>query len=439
MSGALRFGGLVCLLAPVYLVAGAALAPAAAQQPRDQPECARGQVADMAVNCPDQFAWQRFVEVTTPVAPGVATFQSWSSDPDTFQCPPADIATCKKNPSAAGCPVWPSQPSASQAHPVTQRSVRLQSSHPLDRSRGRKDAGAVDCWNIPPSWPELVYRNRATFQYIVDNGLWYVEALEAAFERGFVFNFPIDAIEVKTNWKPLTADEIASGRFFTWESGGQTLGLIAMHISTKDLPNWFWSTFEQADNLGRCDFLGCHDSFGSVPANIPPRPKELCQTYPAGELTPALEKMMAAAKLDPAFRHYRLKGAMTDFTTPTGSSVLVGNSITEAGFVQTASCMTCHARATIQATSAAPMGLSPYPNIAGFTPEGQSYNGTPNPEWYYSTNHPIRRWSVQTDFVWAIPFRANSLYSTASCCTNGPPSGSACQCQGAGVCDTPTN
>lgn len=435
MAGGSRFGCLVGLLA------WAALSPAAAQQPRDQPECARGAVGNMAVNCPDQFAWQRFIEVTTPLSPGVATFQSWSSDPDTFQCPPADFATCKKNPSATGCPVWPSQPSG-RAHPVSQRSARLLGGPLLDRGRGRRGAGAVDCWNIPPSWPELIYRNRATFQYIVDHGLWYVEGLEAAFERGFVFNFPIDSIEVKTNWKPLTAAEIASGRFFTWETGGQTLGLAAMHISTKDLPNWFWSTFEQVDNLGRCDFLGCHDSFGSVPADIPPRPKELCQAYPAGELTPALQKMMDAAKLDLAFRHYRLKGAMTDFTTPTGSAVLVGNSITEAGFVQTASCMTCHARATIQATSGAPLGLSPYPYIAGFTPEGQSYNGTPNPEWYYSTNHPLHRWSVQTDFVWAIPFRANSLYATASCCTNGPPSGvggSACQCQGAGVCDTSSN
>ena len=100
--------------------------------------------------------------------------------------------------------------------------------------------------------------------------------------------------------------------------------------------------------------------------------------------------------------------------------------------------MTCHARATTQGLAGPPTGLSPYPNVAGFTASNQSFNGLPDPSWYYSTNNPLHRWSVQADFVWAIPFKANSIYSTASCCTNGSPTGSpGCQCQAPGVCNTP--
>jgi hypothetical protein len=394
----------------------------------DRPECSTGaRVPNPAVNCPDRFAWEKFVEVVTPVAGGggLVTFQTYSTDSDTFQCPAADLETCRKNPNAPGCPVWPATGKAAQPERFTQRSARVNRGGGIQMKRSHLTGD--DCWNVPNT--EIVYRNRATFDYIVKHGLWYVEGIQAQFERGFVYDFPTDALEVKTNWIPLSADQVASGRWYTMQQGGQTLGLIAMHISTKDLPNWFWSTFEHVDNLGRCDFLGCHDSFGFTPHDIPARPRELCETYPAGEITKPLAAMMV--NLPPVFQNYRLKGSMTDFTTATGSPILVGNSVTEAGFVQTASCMTCHARAAVQATPQGPNGLSPYPGIAGFTPEGQSYNGTPNPNWYYSGNDPVRRWAVQTDFVWAIPFKANAVASTQQCCaalaagTGGP-----CQCQG---------
>lgn len=415
------------------LVVVGALIGGSAAVAADRPECSTGaDVPNPSVNCPDRFAWEKFVQVVTPVAGGVATFQTYSSDADTFQCPPADLETCRKDPQAKGCPVWPATTSYAsskgKAQALTQRSARA-AGGPLKMVSGHHSG--FDCWAVPNT--EIVYRNRATFDYILRHGLWYVEGIQAKFEEGFVYDFPTDALEVKTNWIPLTAEQAASGRWYTMQQDGQTLGLIAMHISTKDLPNWFWSTFEHVDNLGRCDFLGCHDSFGYTPHDVPTRPRQLCETYPGGTITPALARMMAA--LPKVFLNYRLKGSMTDFTSATGSPVLVGNSVTEAGFVPTASCMTCHARAAVQATPGAPNGLSPYPGVAGFTPEGQSYNGTPDPGWYYSGNDPVRRYAVQTDFVWAIPFKANSLASTAACCSQGGPCqctpgepGQACQC-----------
>ena len=45
-----------------------------------------------------------------------------------------------------------------------------------------------------------------------------------------------------------------------WKKG--RYWLIALHISSKDTPNWVWATFEHVANPGRCDFTGCNDSYG---------------------------------------------------------------------------------------------------------------------------------------------------------------------------------
>jgi hypothetical protein len=36
------------------------------------------------------------------------------------------------------------------------------------------------------------------------------------------------------------------------------------HISSKDIPNWIWATFEHVGNPGRCDYTGCNDSYGEL-------------------------------------------------------------------------------------------------------------------------------------------------------------------------------
>ncbi|NJL27720.1 MAG: hypothetical protein HC897_07410 [Thermoanaerobaculia bacterium] len=220
--------------------------------------------------------------------------------------PPADAPTCKANPTAAGCPVWPKLPRKPVASAATQRSARTTPALAALQAHRRPDS----CLTTPSNAQEIVYRNKATFDYIVENGLWYVEGVEQAFQNGLVYDFPVGAIEVKTNWYLLTAEQATSGRYFTMTltsesrvdgsvvSSEETVyGLVAMHLSTKDLPNWFWSTFEHIDNPGRCDFIGCHDSFGVVPGDQPAHDAPLCQRYPPGTLTPALQKVLA--QVDP--------------------------------------------------------------------------------------------------------------------------------------------
>lgn len=194
------------------------------------------------------------------------------------------------------------------------------------------------------------------------------------------------------------------GRYYTVMMGGQLQGLVAMHLSTKELPNWFWATFEHIDNPGRCDYLGCHDSFGVKPASQAPRPN-LKRPYAAGELTPALTALMTKAGLDPVFQNYRLKGSQIDFTNSVGQPALLGNSVAEYGFVSTASCITCHGRAGVDWSGKKGSDLNAFGEISS----GQTFNGPLDSSHFYALNNPAQRYLMQVDFVWAIPFKAQPI------------------------------
>jgi hypothetical protein len=109
--------------------------------------------------------------------------------------------------------------------------------------------------------------------------------------------FPISSVMVKINW--IAASEAPTygidpydteNPFITMNLVPQTGDekdepepyiAVSFHISSKDTPNWFWTTFEHVANQGRCDWIGCNDSFGfetiqtitideSVAAGLPP-------------------------------------------------------------------------------------------------------------------------------------------------------------------------
>lgn len=183
-----------------------------------------------------------------------------------------------------------------------------------------------------------------------------------------------------------------------------------MHVISKLVPNWTWATFEHKNNLGRCDIIGCKDGFGAQQAFVPPN-AQAGQIYPDCTKTDALKRMISAAKWDPAFANYCLKGSQTDFTDATGLAIRLGNSVTEAGFVNQASCMTCHGRAAFDQTGHAT-------TIGGFDPvSGNAPIGPVDPTWYSAVNGPpyfpmfenmpnLSQVAQQADFVWSIPFCA---------------------------------
>jgi hypothetical protein len=406
------------LLFLAVLVFGITLATAQspavpAPAPADKAECrttSGGPSLDtpnLAANCPDLFAWMKFIEVNGPVpnTKGRVLWQTWATDPDTFPAKP-DPARCKApNPPPGTCPAWPV---ADAPHSVQPAANRFDDDDDPATPAPAIPVAAPPGKGVPPDLGaiagETIRRNRATFDYIVDNALWYQEGLKQRFNENFTIELPLASVEVKLNWLPMSYVSDPS-RYFTVIDEKQVLqGLVAMHVTTKDLPNWYWATFEHVDNPGRCDYIGCVDSFGTAPSFTPPR-SELKRPYAAEKLTPALLAMMKAANLAPVFQNYRLKGSQTDFTDSRGEPTVVGNSVTEYGFVPTASCITCHSRAGTDANGKKPDNL----RIFGEKLGGQTFNGPPDVELFYDRNNPFRRYMMQADFVWAIPFRAQPI------------------------------
>ncbi|MBT4771131.1 MAG: hypothetical protein HOL07_05350 [Rhodospirillaceae bacterium] len=227
--------------------------------------------------------------------------------------------------------------------------------------------------------------------------------------------------------------------------------LASVAASSKALPGWHWFAFEHAENLGRCDFTGCNDSFGAlheVTVGAPLQPEagktltttfesnfiapnimddalndnqdlfDLGKRYPAGEMTKALTDMFDGMGIgtgdgavdpenpdlnDPAWKSYRLKGTQTQFTNFDGYPTILGSSINEGGFVNSASCISCHVQASVNAdggNGAPGVGASGRLNNFGI---GSQVSGEPVTGDFYDRGTANRR-AVQTDFVWGTLF-----------------------------------
>lgn len=370
----------------IALSALASFAAAAGAAPADEP--------NPALNEPDRLAWSLFARlnqraaVQVEVGPAKAAtndsvWETWADDAQTFPAAPS-----RKAP-----PAWPEA-----RHKVLLRPRQRDLRRELQRLRLlAAPGGAGAAQPIPVAGPgdsEEVRRNRPSFDYIVDDGLYYVQGLRAAFAKGTPLAFPLDAIEVKANWVPIGEGDKARYHW-NYDSQGKLYGMVAMHVMTKLVPNWTWATFEWVDNPGRCDFLGCHDAFGVLPHDVAPN-ATTDQGYPPGQLTPELLALLDANGVAPEFRNYRLKGSQVDFTDATGRHMLLGNSVTESGFVASSSCLTCHTQSSADLTGT----IRPR---AGFDPDNQSYNGAPDPAWFYDTT--TQPWSVNElplDFVWGF-------------------------------------
>ncbi len=264
---------------------------------------------------------------------------------------------------------------------------------------------------------EEVRRNEATFDFIYCNRLYTKAGLRAAFAAAQPISFPTDSIEVKANWKP-AGNRSSSEYYINTASDGKRYALVSMHIISKKVPNWTWATFEQKDNPGRCDYIGCHDHFGATVQDVDPH-SALTGRYDPCVKTAAVKKMLADAGLPALWENYCLKGSQVDFTTATGVPIRLGNSVTKSSgplpqqsFVPTSSCMTCHSRAAVTAMGRAAQGagflVPPPPALCPSTQQDCSPNGTPNPAWFWNNlGQPTQSMlALQTDFVFSIALRA---------------------------------
>jgi len=320
------------------------------------PAASQVDIPNRAANRPDEVAWRFFIDVTKPAATADnnnVVFENWASNNDTFRATPPPAFPLQASPKILVVPALLEFAPGPQPHVLA-----------LGKEETR--------------------RNKAAFDFIVNNHLNTKSGLKAAFAAGNDISFPMDAIEVKANWVP--AESVSDpSQFHVNVSDGKRYALLSMHIISKTVPNWTWATFEHQTNAGRCDYTGCRDAFGAVVPLVPAQVSTRGQ-YPPCEKSVVLRGLMADAGLAAAFLNYCLKGTQVDFVTATGVPTLLGNSVTEEGFTSTSSCMTCHARASTDAHGGNPQRAGfldpPLPGVC--PPEGRcSPSGAPNPAWFW--------------------------------------------------------
>ncbi len=362
---------------------------------------------NMAANDTDQFAWHLFAAVnqSTVGATNQVRWQTW-----------AEQTVVYGNPCEA--PEWPG---VDLGEPPGQgsRLVTILKSQGLVEDAFDQLTGECSL--------QQVKINRPFFNYVVDHDLWYQEGVINQISTDGI-DLPTEAVVFKADWKLIEPDQRSK---YHWRLVSRTeyenafgknsacisdlpeteellLGLSSFHIVTKALPNWVWTTWNQADTLGRCDYIGCRDDFGSDPATIPPH-RQMGESYDPGVLTPEARRLLDEAGLDSVWRHYRLMGTMTSFTDATGRPNLLGNAELEPTFGNTSSCATCHAMATYNAVGTSLEFLKSIQPFEGFV-------GTPDPSWYFpaQTSFPATPIVYQTDFMWQL---ATEPKSRADCCS----------------------
>jgi hypothetical protein len=161
-------------------------------------------------------------------------------------------------------------------------------------------------------------------------------------------------------------------KYYTATSSGTEYALVAMHVASRQNPNWVWGTFEHQMNPGRCDYIGCYDTFGAQVAAVSPNFSKYNAGYGKCEKTSALKAIMQKAVLSPVWQNYCLKSTQVDFTAADGTPSALGNSVIEGimgnGTVAASSCISCHKYASFDATGAPSKAAK---KILPFNPTGK--------------------------------------------------------------------
>lgn len=326
---------------------------------------------------PDAIAWQQFVKAVGPSpVKGKVAYETWASDQDIYV---AEGQT----------PTWP---------PANANLLWVKSLHPsllglshLGMARdeqGKPTAeviGPKQGCKTPPgidpghaaaksSFPakgcvgEEVRRDHASFDYLVQNGLWSLSGLQTFFKSEKTVAFPNNAVELKVDWIPVRTlakwinqpDSVVIKSFYTSSAvvaeGGtpEVYAMTSIHLSIKtpDYPDWIWADFENAYTPGRCDQTGCIDGFGAAKPFVPAKSTPW-QQYGVCRKTGNLGVMMNAGHIAQVFNNYCLTGSQVVFTAGT-QNTLLGSPIVEPLNADVplskSSCISCHAGASFNAS-----------------------------------------------------------------------------------------
>jgi len=352
---------------------------------------ARAGAVDGMTENSDAFIWRLFTEFAAPAPnsqPPSVVFETWASDDDTF----------------SNDPHWPAPDEPRKLHASVLQAVKAQPANaPISAMTLRAGSIDVPC-KVPgnaavggfpssgsptPCIAEETKRNFAQFKYITDNKLNNRAGLAAAFARSFKVDMPKEAIAVKGDWVPIPTllqwiPQIG-GRgnvdklYYTTTVNSVEYALVSLHVASRQNENWVWGTYEHQLNPGRCDGIGCFDTFGAqIPAVLPNWNAANTQ-YGACPKTQPLKDLMNKAKLAPVWENYCLKSTEVDYTAADGTPYVLGNSVIEGivgnGTVSASSCIACHTYASFGAKgqpTAAATAMLP------FNPTGKPIPGVLN-------------------------------------------------------------
>jgi hypothetical protein len=179
--------------------------------------------------------------------------------------------------------------------------------------------------------------NGATFDYIVSRKLYsktgQLEFFNSASSEPL--DFPAGAMEIKAAWLILDPNDPRISRYYTIRASYVDLqtkevhqvvaGLASLHITSKLLPHWFWTTFEHVDNQ--------KTTKAQEVVPIPPDVRDV-------------NDAVHAAMPQSVWKFYNLRGVQLDYSNGDHTPTILANTLLETRFQPTSSCITCHNLAT---------------------------------------------------------------------------------------------
>ena len=330
---------------------------------------------------PDRYAWRLFVALSWPAnvankeadasktlgAPGTVVWETWRN-----VRPEAPDTVFRPNGSDPGPWLGPPGPVIARAESQFERSVASQTD--VMALRRRRGAPAPQPMFDEGGGGAEVRMNSAAYEFIRQNKFYNVEGQLAQFVAGQEnLFFPPNAKEIKAAWRRIDVSDRPRYHWaeVTMSNGSkETWGLIALHIITKDLPNWFWATFEHIDNKSSGPLWLVNRSIG-----LPARRRHTTATW----------RRPASGLKAPNGRTTDCVARRSISSTRLERRRLCRNSRT-GGNAENSSCITCHAMATIDAQGGS----------RGF----QFIKGSPQPDWFQ--NSAGRQIYMQQDFVFSL-------------------------------------
>lgn len=275
--------------------------------------------------------------------------------------------------------------------------------------------------NLMSKWGERTFSfinyNQTDYDYVRENKLYHVGGLIDLFNNSAVkkLDFPFGSMETKSMWIILPQNEAKnwSGKYFTQkavlrqctdtESSPNTgctnetvvIGLTGLHIIAKHLPGWFWCTFVHDANLTNTIddyFEGSHISI-----------------MPQTELTAAAnKKWKALPRVSGNFlKYYSSVGSQFTRNGIHPNRLLLGSSQLETRFLESSSCITCHAQSGggRRIGSNQYVGISPFNHKVGAGQNIAAVGYLGNIDLGFFDDNPVFDFK-QFDYSWSVLLRA---------------------------------